>query len=102
MLRYLPQSLGGLIGGPLTTILLRRVSTQIVFMLGCVCCMAGSLVFALSHDTDTYWDYAQFFAFFLSIMGASSAFHYFAWFILTVVELTRPRFHSHLRERPYL
>ncbi|WWD22222.1 hypothetical protein CI109_106713 [Kwoniella shandongensis] len=70
MLRYLPQSIGGLIGGPLATLLLRRVSTQIVFMLGCACTISGSLIFALAKLTDSYWDHAQFFGFLLCILGA--------------------------------
>ncbi|KAK8845280.1 hypothetical protein IAR55_005993 [Kwoniella newhampshirensis] len=70
MLRYLPQSIGGLVGGPLATLLLRRVSTQIVFMLGCCFTISGSLIFALAKITDTYWDHAQFLGFLLSIMGA--------------------------------
>ncbi|ORY26751.1 major facilitator superfamily domain-containing protein [Naematelia encephala] len=71
MLRYLPQSIGGMIGGPLTTLLLRRISTQFVFMFGCACATFGAMTFALANVTDTYWNGGQFFAFFLSITGAS-------------------------------
>ncbi|WRT70066.1 uncharacterized protein IL334_007060 [Kwoniella shivajii] len=71
MLRYLPQSIGGLLGGPLTTLMLRRLSTQVVFMFGCACATFGALVFALTKITDTYWNHGQFIAFYLAITGAS-------------------------------
>jgi len=65
MLRYIPQAIGGISAGIAANYLLRKISTQYVFCFGCLCGIAGTLIFAQIQPTDSYWEKGQFIAFFL-------------------------------------
>ncbi|KAF9053953.1 MFS general substrate transporter [Hymenopellis radicata] len=70
MLRFLPQSIFGLIGGPLGAYALRKISTQIVFISGCVMILGANIIFALAGTEDTYWNGAQFLGPTIGMVGA--------------------------------
>lgn len=65
MLRYLPQTIGGILAAFTANVLLRKISTQYVFLTGCACAAAGNLIFAVAKYEDNYWQGAQFLGFFL-------------------------------------
>ncbi|KAF9030804.1 MFS general substrate transporter [Hymenopellis radicata] len=62
MLRFLPLSIAGLIAPSITTYALSRMSTQIVFITGCVLVLCSNIIFAVATPQDTYWNRGQFLA----------------------------------------
>ncbi|KAF8921047.1 major facilitator superfamily domain-containing protein [Mucidula mucida] len=60
MLRFVPQSIFGLIGAPLAIFALRKLSSQIVFIVGCILLLSSNIIFAMASPKDTYWNRAQF------------------------------------------
>lgn len=65
MLRYLPQTIGGIVAGISANILLRKISTQYVFLIGCASAASANIIFAVAKYEDNYWEGAQFLGFFL-------------------------------------
>ncbi|KAF9053951.1 MFS general substrate transporter [Hymenopellis radicata] len=50
----------GLLGAPLAVFALRKLSTQIVFIVGCILLLSSNIIFAVASPKDTYWNRAQF------------------------------------------